>query len=71
MYAPTAKGTALGRRRTQPQMTDRRPKVATNSLTSWDRPERSCCEAKNSAGSLNMMCAMATPTNAPAIWARR
>src|SRR5262249_17790043 len=34
MYAPTANGTALARRRTHPQITESRPKVATNSLTS-------------------------------------
>jgi hypothetical protein len=65
MYAPTANGTAPGRRRTQPQMTDSKPNVATNSLTSCEAPERSCCDAKNSAGSLNMTCATATPANAP------
>src|ERR1700729_4245009 len=35
MYAPTAKGTADGRSLAHPQMTDRRPKVATNSLNIW------------------------------------
>ena len=32
MYNPTAKGTIPAREREQPQMTDNRPKVATNSL---------------------------------------
>jgi len=32
MYAPTANGTALDRRREQPQMTAINPNVATNSL---------------------------------------
>jgi hypothetical protein len=34
MYAPTANGTAEDRRRTQPQITAKRPNVAMNSLNS-------------------------------------
>src|SRR5436305_4658148 len=68
MYAPTAKGTAEERCRAQPQMTDRRPKVAMNSLHHWAAPVRACWEAKNS-GSPNMRCAAATPAKAPNIWA--
>src|SRR6185312_14583485 len=69
MYAPTANGTTAGRRRTQPQMTERRPKVAMNSLTSCEDPDRACCDAKKSAGCWNMTWATATPAKAPAIWA--
>jgi len=69
MYAPTAKGTALGRRRTHPQITARSPKVATNSLAPWAMPDRSCVEAKN-AGLPNMKCATATPAKAPTTCAR-
>ncbi len=67
MYAPTAKGTALDRRRAHPQITASSPKVATNSLTSCDAPDRSCRDAKKIAGCLNMTWATATPPNAPTI----
>jgi len=40
MYAPTAYGTADDRSRTQPQITERRPKVATNSLNTCAPPAR-------------------------------
>ena len=40
MYAPTAKGVTSGRRREQPQMTAKRPNVATNSLKSCALPAR-------------------------------
>jgi len=65
MYAPTAKATAFGCRREQPQMTDSRPKVATNSLNACENPARSCNE-NSSKGFANMTCALATPTAAPA-----
>ena len=40
MYAATANGTASARRREHPQITDSRPNVATNSLTSCAGPLR-------------------------------
>src|SRR5580692_663740 len=69
MYAPTAKGMVLGCLRAQPQMTDKRPKVATNSPRSCPTPDRSCVDAK-SAGLSNIKFAAATPTKAPASCAR-
>ena len=69
MYAPTAKGTSPGRRRADPQITASRPNVATNSLVSCAIPSRRCCEAKKSAGCLNMTWATATPMKAPTICA--
>jgi hypothetical protein len=68
MYAATAKGTAAGRSRAQPQMTASRPNVATNSLNICAGPWRTWREAKK-AGSSNMVCAARTPANAPTIWA--
>ena len=41
MYAPTANGTAEDRLRATPQITVRRPKVATNSLKICGAPDRS------------------------------
>ena len=64
IYAATANGTAEERTRTQPQITANRPNVATNSLKHCAKPLRVCLEAKNN-GSPNMMCALATPRNAP------
>src|SRR2546423_4916680 len=66
MYAPTAKGAAVERRRAQPQITASRPNVAMNSLSSCAKPERAWREAKNT-GSPNITLAAATPTNAPTI----
>src|SRR4029079_10991398 len=51
MYAATTNGTIAARVRAHPQMTARRPNVATNSLNICAGPERACCEAKNSGGS--------------------
>lgn len=51
-------------------MTARSPKVATNSLTIWATPERSCIEA-NSNGFSNMTWAIATPANAPVTCEKR
>ena len=45
-------------------MTARRPNVATNSLNACALPARACREATNS-GSSNIVCAAATPANAP------
>ncbi len=53
MYAPTANGTAEDRKRAHPQMTERSPNVATNSLKSWALPALTCREAKNT-GSPNI-----------------
>ena len=64
MYAPTAKGVNCAFWRDTPQMTDKRPKVAMNSLKSCDAPERTCSDAANT-GSPNMACAIATPPTAP------
>ena len=70
MYAATANGTALARRRAHPQMTASSPKVATNSLKSCAPPERAWREAKKS-GASNMMWAAATPAKAPTTCAPR
>src|SRR5262249_16277050 len=64
IYAPTANGTALGRLRTQPQITERSPRVAMNSLKSCGAPVRTCPDAANSAWP-NIPWATATPENAP------
>ena len=48
MYAATANGTAAMRVRAQPRMTASRPKVATNSLTSWPMPWRAWRDALKS-----------------------
>src|SRR5262249_42143554 len=68
MYAPTANGTALERRRAHPQITDRRPKVATSSPRSCGAPARAWVDAEK-IGSSNIASANATPAYAPAIWA--
>ena len=47
MYAPIAKGTAAERRREQPQITERSPNVATNSLNICAGPLRACCDSMN------------------------
>src|SRR3989442_9194110 len=65
MYAPTAKGKAELRCRAVPQMTARRPKVATASLNACAAPERPWRGAVKSA-SPNMACAPAPPAEAPA-----
>src|SRR5437016_2747531 len=65
MYAATAKGTALERRRAHPDITARSPKVATNSLKTWAGPARACREAMK-RGVSNITCAAATPPKAPA-----
>src|SRR5205085_5322455 len=46
MYAPTANGTEPGLRREHPQMTARRPNVATSSLKSCALPLLACRDAK-------------------------
>src|ERR1041384_168200 len=68
MYAATAKGTADECRRAQHQMTESKPKVATNSLNTCAPPLRTCPEAKN-RGKPNIALAAATPANAPMICA--
>ena len=68
MYAPTANGTAVLLRRTQPQITESNPNVATNSLTNCAPPARTCVDALKTA-SPNMTCATATPPKAPPICA--
>src|SRR4051794_3949323 len=64
MYAPTANGTAVERRRMQPQMTERSPKVATNSLKICSAPARTWRDAVKK-GSLNITWA-ARRGNSPA-----
>src|SRR5271155_2343375 len=68
MYVPTANGTTEERNRTHPQITANNPNVATNSLNIWTGPERTCRDAAK-IGSSNMRSAVATPANAPTIWA--
>ena len=68
MYAPTANGTASGRRRAHPQITESRPNVATASLRIWGNPLLACCDHEYT-GSPNMASASATPTSAPTICA--
>ena len=63
-------GNGGARRRLQPQITARSPKVATNSLKSWAPPARTFCEAKK-RGSSNITLAAATPARAPTTWAAR
>ena len=69
MYAATANGTAVDRLRATPQMTARRPKVATNSLKNCAPPARAWRDAVKTA-SRNIPWATATPPKPPAIWAR-
>jgi hypothetical protein len=68
MYAPTANGAAVGRRREQAQITASSPKVATASLANWPAPARTWVEGVNTA-SPNMRCATNTPKTPPAICA--
>jgi len=49
MYAATANGTAVDRLRATPQMTARRPKVATSSLKNCAPPARAWRDAVNTA----------------------
>ena len=55
MYAATANGTASDRRREHPQITDRRPNVATNSLTSCAAAPR--VQRQHERRSPNIRCA--------------
>lgn len=64
MYNPTANGIIPEREREQPQITDKRPKVAINSLNNCALPLRACCE-KEMMGSLNIRWATIVPQIAP------
>src|SRR5579862_2339631 len=64
MYAPTANGTVDDRSRTHPQIAQRSPNVATNSLNTCAPPALTCLDARNTS-SPNIKCATATPANAP------
>src|SRR5262245_11466983 len=65
MYAATANGTVVARRREHPQMTANNPNVATDSLKICDGPLRTFVESMN-IGSPNIACADQTPRIAPA-----
>src|SRR5689334_17170161 len=64
MYAPTANGTLVGRNLEQPQITDSKPKVATNSLKTCAAPLRACCDAENICMP-NIKCATTLPAIPP------
>lgn len=64
MYAPTANGTVLTLNLDEPQITVKRPNVATNSLSSCVPPLRACRDKENSA-SPNIKFAMAVPEIPP------
>jgi hypothetical protein len=53
MYVPTANGTLFALNLEQPQITDSKPKVAMNSLKTWDAPLLTWSDKENS-GSLNI-----------------
>ena len=66
MYAPTANGTAIDRSREHPQITDNKPKLATNSLRNWAGPLRTWFEMEM-AGRPNIVCARRVPVTPPRI----